>query len=120
MELMYSTENYNDLIVVRDGYKQIDFARFLSKYLQRPVSLIDSSEIANQLRAKVGHEFGDIKKTYFLTYGDPESLDSRGMCENYVASVKLENVRFVKENSTQDTTIQLLVLKDRQIQRCVP
>ena len=44
----------------------------------------------------------------------------RARFEKYFASVKLDGVRFVKENSTQDTIIQSLVLKDRAVGYLIP
>jgi hypothetical protein len=44
---------------------------------------------------------------------------NRVLCEDYIASVQLYNVRFVK-NAKQDTIIQSLIIKDLRIDNCVP
>jgi len=44
----------------------------------------------------------------------------RDRCENYRASVRLDNVKFIRQNSIQDTMITTLIIKDRVVQSCIP
>ncbi|MEO8146417.1 MAG: hypothetical protein ABI723_02210 [Bacteroidia bacterium] len=44
---------------------------------------------------------------------------NREDCEAYKACIELQNIRFVKENSTQDTILNSLVIKNAVVGTCV-
>lgn len=55
-----------------------------------------------------------------LTVAVSRELKDRQQCEGVRISLKLDNIKFIKENSTQDTTIASLVFMDRFAGICVP
>ena len=44
----------------------------------------------------------------------------RRFCESCYASIELDNIKFIKENSTQDTTIFKLIATDKWVGYCIP
>ncbi|MFI5218793.1 MAG: hypothetical protein ACHQNT_04830 [Bacteroidia bacterium] len=48
------------------------------------------------------------------------SYTTKPACEEYKISIALANIKFIKENSTQDTTLISLIIKDASVGRCVP
>ena len=41
-------------------------------------------------------------------------------CEGYQTAIELDNIRFIKENTTQDTSIASLIIKDKWVGNCIP
>ena len=66
--------NYADIIVLKNGYEQIKFESFFSRYFDKTIKLIDNRIIAEKIKDKYPNECDDIHKTYFLKYGEEGSI----------------------------------------------
>lgn len=70
-------------------------------------------------------EYFGTKTTWTAVSGTVKVVVSSAMafrdnCERFETSVELENIRFIKENSTQDTTISQLIIRDKSVGFCIP
>ena len=55
-----------------------------------------------------------------ITASVSKPKNQRQFCESFLKSIELSNIRFVKENSTEDTVVQKLLLVNKGVVTCIP
>jgi hypothetical protein len=70
----YIESDYTDIISPRNSHNQIDFEKFITRHFNLELTLIDNNDLTKKLKKKIGEEYGDIHKTYFIKYGYLETI----------------------------------------------
>lgn len=89
----YIESNYSDIISKKNGYKQVDFKKFLIRHFNRQISLVDNSNLTKKLQNKFPKEYSDIHKTYFINYGHLQTLPIQSL-DFYQSYVGIEGPKF--------------------------